>query len=148
MEFCNGGTLIDLIKEREKQKLFLEEWEIKELFTNILKGMQYIRIFMKKQNKNMILMHRDLKPDNFFFKNIENNQKILKIGDFGNAKTYRPVPELINIFNLQKSVLREILQIKPIFGCLELIYIICVFSSTLGIPILLNIRFLNFKKII
>ena len=119
MEFCNGGTLIDLIKEREKQKLFLEEWEIKELFTNILKGMQYIRIFMKKEKKNMILMHRDLKPDNFFFKNIENNQKILKIGDFGNAKTYRPVPELINIFNLQKSVKTKILQIKLIFGCLE-----------------------------
>ena len=90
MEFCNGGTLIDLITERQKQKLFFEEWEIKEYFTNILKGMQYIRIFMKKQNKNMILMHRDLKPDNFFFKNTEFGQKLLKIGDFGIAKTYRP----------------------------------------------------------
>ena len=82
MEFCNGGTLIDLITERQKQKLFFEEWEIKEYFTNILKRMQYILIFMKEQNKNMILMHRDLKTDNFFLKNIENNQKILKIGDF------------------------------------------------------------------
>ena len=90
MEFCNGGTLIDLIEERKKQKLFFEEWEIKELFTSILKGMQYIRIFMEKEKKNMVLMHRDLKPDNFFFTNKENNQKILKIGDFGIAKTHRP----------------------------------------------------------
>ena len=44
------------------------------------------------KNDNRIIefkKYRDLKPDNFFFKE-KNGQKILKIGDFGITKTYRP----------------------------------------------------------
>ena len=99
MEYCNGGTLWDLINQRKNQKngnKYFEEYEIREFFTSILKGMQYIRIFMKKQNKNVILLHRDLKPDNFFFKNTDNDDKILKIGDFGIAKTYSPAKKSLS----------------------------------------------------
>lgn len=86
MEFCNGGTLLDYLLQKKSQNVFLAQEEIIELFTCILKGLQYIRNSMGKEK--LIMMHRDLKPDNIFFQKSK-AQRILKIGDFGKAKTYR-----------------------------------------------------------
>ncbi|XP_043110715.1 interferon-induced, double-stranded RNA-activated protein kinase [Puntigrus tetrazona] len=71
MDFCEGGTLTNWIKERNfmgKQRIITE---IHRIFYEIVTGVEYIHA-----NK---LIHRDLKPDNMLF----GADGKVKIGDFG-----------------------------------------------------------------
>ena len=86
MEFCNGGTLEKLLNRKKKEGKYLEEKEILAIFTDILKGMQYVQFLFKQKQKH--IMHRDLKPDNFFFHITKEGRRIVKVGDFGLSKVY------------------------------------------------------------
>ena len=68
-EFCNGGTLEDVLSEKGN----LSENEALDYFKQILNGFK--SIVSEK------IIHRDLKPQNIFF-----NNSIIKIGDFGFCK--------------------------------------------------------------
>ena len=68
-EYCNGGTLEDLILSNG----YLTEEMSRNILTQLINGLDAV-------NKNCIL-HRDLKPQNIFFHNGES-----KIGDFGFCK--------------------------------------------------------------
>ena len=87
MEFCNSGSLFDILREKKEKKLEMSEEEIKSIFLEILKGMQYTRFLFKMRGKRELLVHRDLKPDNIFFHK-EDKKTVLKIGDFGLAKVF------------------------------------------------------------
>lgn len=69
LEYCEDGTLEDLIKRNEK----LEESYAIGLFNQIMKGMEII-------NTSRIV-HRDIKPANILI-----HRGIVKIADFGLAK--------------------------------------------------------------
>jgi serine/threonine protein kinase len=72
MEFADGGTLENQIKERKKKSEFYSSEELKYLFDQLICGMESI---------NSKLIHRDIKPDNILIHN-----SILKISDFGLSK--------------------------------------------------------------
>ncbi|XP_052428248.1 interferon-induced, double-stranded RNA-activated protein kinase isoform X4 [Carassius gibelio] len=71
MEFCEGGTLTDWIKERNYLKKQRTMVEIHKIFYEIITGVEFIHA------NNLI--HRDLKPDNILF----GAEGKVKIGDFG-----------------------------------------------------------------
>lgn len=72
MEYADGGTLADLIKERKRTNNPYSQEELKNLFLQLVDGMKSI---------NKKLVHRDIKPENILISN-----GICKITDFGLAK--------------------------------------------------------------
>lgn len=76
-EFCEGGTLEDLIRKRK----FLPEREALDIFLQLLNGFKAIY----KEN----ILHRDLKPSNILAHN-----GVFKIADFGFCKKVSGPQEL------------------------------------------------------
>lgn len=72
MEYADGGTLADQIKERKKTNNPYSKEELRNLFLQLVDGMKSI---------NKKLVHRDIKPENILICN-----GICKITDFGLAK--------------------------------------------------------------
>lgn len=72
MEYADGGTLADLIKERKRTNNPYSQEELKNLFLQLVDGMKSI---------NKKLVHRDIKPENILI-----SKGICKITDFGLAK--------------------------------------------------------------
>lgn len=68
-EFCNGGTLENMLAKEKK----LSEQKTLQIFKQLLDAFQ----ILNKYN----IMHRDMKPDNIFFHN-----GVIKLGDFGFCK--------------------------------------------------------------
>lgn len=77
MEYCDRGSVRDLIKVR-KGKLIIEE--ATELVLQVLDALDYAH------NKKK-LVHRDIKPSNIFLK-VEKGKLIAKLGDYGLAKSF------------------------------------------------------------
>lgn len=71
MEYCSGMSLKDYIEDSSRK---INRSEILSYFKQILNGLKHIH--------ERGLIHRDIKPANIFI----NNQKAIKIGDFGLAK--------------------------------------------------------------
>ncbi len=69
-EFCNGGTLEELIKKKK----MLSENESLLIFKQILHA------FKELFSEN--ILHRDLKPSNILL-----NDGVIKVADFGFCKT-------------------------------------------------------------
>ena len=88
MEFCNSGNLKDYVKMQKFQYSILEESEIIEIFSNILKGFQYICNFFHERGKNEVFIHRNLKPNNILFHKTAEGKRLIKIGGFSMAKIY------------------------------------------------------------
>ncbi|KAM9310061.1 LOW QUALITY PROTEIN: wee1-like protein kinase [Pholidichthys leucotaenia] len=57
-EYCNGGTLSDVITENYRRLGFLSELEMKDLLLQVAQGLKYIH--------SMSLVHMDIKPSNIF----------------------------------------------------------------------------------
>lgn len=91
MEYCQGGSLFNLI--RNNSKLSVETGII--IILQILEGLEYthnveipqIKLADGRFGKGKGLVHRDLKPGNIFIKQ-ENNQLKIKIGDYGLSKAF------------------------------------------------------------
>jgi len=71
MEYCSGRTLKDHIKSSTS----INRETNLQLFKQLISGLRHIH--------QMGLIHRDIKPANIFLK----EDGVLKIGDFGLAKT-------------------------------------------------------------
>ena len=84
MEFCAGQNLRDFININIKNNELIEEDILYNIIKQICIGIKEIH------NKNII--HRDIKPENIFM----NENKDIKIGDFGISKQYNPNKEYIN----------------------------------------------------
>jgi len=53
-EYCNGGTLSDVIAENNRRIHFLSELELKDLLLQVSRGLKYIH--------STALVHMDIKP--------------------------------------------------------------------------------------
>lgn len=53
-EYCNGGTLSDVIADNYRRLSFLSELELKDLLLQVSRGLKYIH--------SMSLVHMDIKP--------------------------------------------------------------------------------------
>ena len=76
-EYCNGGTLENLLSKEKK----LSEPKALLIFRQLLEAFQ----ILNKYN----IMHRDMKPDNIFF-----NNGIIKLGDFGFCKNLNSAEDM------------------------------------------------------
>ena len=85
MEYCNGQNLRDFINENKNE--LIEENILYYIIKQICIGIKEIH------NKNII--HRDLKPENIFM----NENKDIKIGDFGISKLFNPNKEYTTTLN-------------------------------------------------
>ncbi|KAM4619234.1 wee1-like protein kinase [Polymixia lowei] len=57
-EYCNGGTLSDVIGENYRRLQYLQELELKDLLLQVTRGLKYIH--------STSLVHMDIKPSNIF----------------------------------------------------------------------------------
>lgn len=72
MEYADGGTLRDLLNERQAKGQHFSRDELRAILLQLARGMKAV---------NAKLVHRDIKPDNVLIKN-----DVLKISDFGLSK--------------------------------------------------------------
>ena len=87
MEYCGGGELFDYIADQKKYNYSLSRLTEKEacrFFHQIIDGVDYLH--------RLGIVHRDLKPENMLL----DNQKNIKIVDFGLSNTYSQVPKKKN----------------------------------------------------
>ena len=73
LEFCNGGDLLQKIKNKE----ILQQKKLLEICKQILSALD----FMHKHE----LVHLDVKPENIYISRTVKNEEIYKLGDFGFA---------------------------------------------------------------
>ena len=106
LEYCQYGSLRDLLKKAKKRKIHLTEYEISSIIYMVLKGLN----FMHKNN----LINRDIKCKNI----LVNKDGIAKLCDFGISQVYVKdmysrhkagspywmAPELIKQLKYDKSV--------------------------------------------
>ena len=83
MELCDSD-LKTYVEEEHKESFTIEE--IREIFN------QLNNVFKEMRKNNII--HRDLKLDNILIKNLENGQKIYKLGDFRDINLSIKAPEI------------------------------------------------------
>ncbi|XP_010876615.1 wee1-like protein kinase 1-A [Esox lucius] len=57
-EYCNGGTLADVVTENYRTMHFLSELDLKDLLLQVARGLKYIH--------STSLVHMDIKPSNIF----------------------------------------------------------------------------------
>lgn len=56
-EYCNGGTLSDVIAENYRRFSYLSELELKDLLLQVTRGLKYIH--------STSLVHMDIKPSEY-----------------------------------------------------------------------------------
>ena len=93
MEYCDGGSVVDLMAKRGVSTLPIGE--AVAIILQVLDGLTYthnaeipnVRLADGSFAKGRGLIHRDLKPGNIFMANIGGKQ-VAKIGDYGLAKAF------------------------------------------------------------
>lgn len=85
MENVNGGTLCDLIKQRNLTNTPLTEDECAKAIKGILLGLRHLHQFD--------FIHRDLKPSNVVVEDL-NDLETVKLVDFGLAIKYQAMQGL------------------------------------------------------
>jgi NIMA (never in mitosis gene a)-related kinase 1/4/5 len=82
MEFASGGDLGTVIKKRAQQKRYFSEDQVLLLFVQICLALWHVHA--RK------FLHRDLKSQNIFLA----NNNIVKLGDFGIARTLKSTNDM------------------------------------------------------
>ncbi|MEG4580276.1 protein kinase [Microcoleus sp. MON1_C5] len=93
MEYCDGGSVVDLMEQRGFSTLPIGEGVA--IILQVLDGLTYthnaeipnVRLADGSFAKGQGLIHRDLKPGNIFLANVGGKQ-VAKIGDYGLAKAF------------------------------------------------------------
>ncbi len=93
MEYCNGGSVVDLMAKRGIASLPIDE--AVAIILQVLDGLSYthnveipnVKLADGSFGKGQGLIHRDLKPGNIFLANVGGKQ-VAKVGDYGLAKAF------------------------------------------------------------
>lgn len=93
MEYCNGGSVVDLMAKRGVRTLPVDE--AVAIILQVLDGLSYthdveipnVKLADGSFGKGRGLIHRDLKPGNIFLANVGGKQ-VAKVGDYGLAKAF------------------------------------------------------------
>lgn len=62
-EYCNGGTLSDVIAENYRRLSYLSELELKDLLLQVTRGLKYIH--------STSLVHMDIKPSEYLLRDVK-----------------------------------------------------------------------------
>jgi serine/threonine protein kinase len=92
LEYCDGGSVLDLMQQRGGQ---LSIKEAISIALQALDGLEYahnaeipyVKLANSRIGKGRGLVHRDLKPSNIFLANA-NSTRITKVADYGLAKAF------------------------------------------------------------
>jgi eukaryotic-like serine/threonine-protein kinase len=93
MEYCNGGSILDLMAKTHNHILPVNE--AVAMILQVLDGLEYahnaeipnVKLADGSFGKGRGLVHRDLKPGNIFVTNI-NGKNIIKVADYGLGKAF------------------------------------------------------------
>ncbi len=93
MEYCNGGSIADLMVKNNNHILPVNE--AVAMILQVLDGLEYahnaeipnVKLADGSFGKGRGLVHRDLKPGNIFVTNI-NGKNIVKVADYGLGKAF------------------------------------------------------------
>jgi serine/threonine protein kinase len=93
MEYCNGGSIADLMLKNNNNILPINE--AVPMILQVLDGLEYahnaeipnVKLADGSFGKGRGLVHRDLKPGNIFVTNI-NGKNIIKVADYGLGKAF------------------------------------------------------------
>ena len=95
LEYADGGSLQDLIKEANNAKGLIDTMKLCFLLHHITLGMSYLhQLGMKQGSRERRIIHRDLKPGNILICN-----GVAKIADFGISKILEGGARSANITN-------------------------------------------------
>ncbi|KAF2006260.1 kinase-like protein, partial [Amniculicola lignicola CBS 123094] len=85
LEYCDQGTLYDLIKAHARSHSSLPEGFLIRVLDGVVAGIRYMHKGPSGQSNRQwnTLVHRDLKPANIFLKASQNPYPRAVIGDFG-----------------------------------------------------------------
>jgi serine/threonine protein kinase len=73
VQYCESGTLSQLIDEHHQKNSFISEEQIWEILVQCLDALQYVHSFK--------IIHRDLKPENILLQG--KDKRLIKLCDFG-----------------------------------------------------------------
>ena len=77
MEYCENGDMAQLIKKCRAEQDHVAEDVIWKIFMQVLLALN--ECHTPREDKQHVILHRDLKPGNLFFDKHNN----VKLGDFG-----------------------------------------------------------------
>lgn len=126
-EYCNGGTLSDVIAENYRRLSYLSELELKDLLLQVAGGLKYIH--------STSLVHMDIKPSEY--------SALLPLPASEFRKCNRPLPpDPGNIFISRKSVPscddceeeeEDGLTTSVVYKIGKLLLCVCSFSEGIGV---------------
>uniref|UniRef100_A0A3P9MCK8 Inhibitor of nuclear factor kappa B kinase subunit epsilon n=1 Tax=Oryzias latipes TaxID=8090 RepID=A0A3P9MCK8_ORYLA len=93
MEFCSGGSLLNLLEEPENA-FGLPETEFLTVLQCIVQGMNHLR-------ENGVV-HRDIKPGNILRQVGEDGKSIYKLTDFGAARELEDDEKFVSIYGTEE----------------------------------------------
>ncbi|XP_077385443.1 inhibitor of nuclear factor kappa-B kinase subunit epsilon isoform X2 [Festucalex cinctus] len=93
MEFCSGGSLLNLLEEPENA-FGLAETEFLTVLQCVVQGMNHLR-------ENGVV-HRDIKPGNIMRQTGEDGRSVYKLTDFGAARELEDDEKFVSIYGTEE----------------------------------------------
>ncbi|XP_061544030.1 inhibitor of nuclear factor kappa-B kinase subunit epsilon isoform X3 [Phycodurus eques] len=93
MEFCSGGSLLNLLEEPENA-FGLAETEFLTVLQCVVQGMNHLR-------ENGVV-HRDIKPGNIMRQTGEDSRSVYKLTDFGAARELEDDEKFMSIYGTEE----------------------------------------------
>uniref|UniRef100_A0A671LPP1 Inhibitor of nuclear factor kappa-B kinase subunit epsilon-like n=1 Tax=Sinocyclocheilus anshuiensis TaxID=1608454 RepID=A0A671LPP1_9TELE len=98
MEFCSGGSLLNLLEEPENA-FGLPESEFLIVLHCVVQGMNHLR-------ENGVV-HRDIKPGNIMRQVGEDGRSVYKLTDFGAARELEDDEKFVSIYGTEEYLVRR-----------------------------------------